>query len=76
MEINLNQQCTVVLTSRGVEALARYYDDICIAMPKKYVAGEEYKAELWLIMNIFGGDCYMGPTPPIETVLHLAPMEI
>lgn len=71
MEINLNQQCTVVLNERGIEALSAYYDRLNLSQPKVYSVGDRYKSELWDIMNKFGSYTFMGPQPPFETTIYL-----
>lgn len=42
MEVNINQQCTVKLLKRGVEAIEKHYADLAMEPPKKYEVGDEY----------------------------------
>ena len=71
IEVNINQQCTVVLYERGVKALSDYYENRYCEPPKKYSIGDEYTAGLWEIMHIFGKYTYMGPIPPFETAIRI-----
>ena len=71
MEVNINQQCTVKLLPRGVEAIEKHYANLDMEPPKKFKVGDEYRAPLWEIMNVFGAFTYMGPQPPFETVVVL-----
>ncbi len=71
MNVNLNQECTVVLFQRGVEAIEKHYSDLDIKIPKEYAIGDEFTAPLWGIMNIFGSYTFMGPMPPFETTIKL-----
>jgi len=71
MEININQECTVVLFERGVEAINKYYSRLQLEPPKQYKVGDEYTAPLWDVMNVFGEYTFMGPKPPFETVIKL-----
>ena len=71
MEINLNQDCTVVLAKRGVLAIEKYYERLGMEPPEKYKEGDKYTRSLWEIMKIFGEYTYMGPIPPFETTIIL-----
>ena len=71
MNINVNQECTITLRKRGVECLEKHYEELGLELPKKYSVGDEYKAPLWDIMNIFGDYIYMGPPPPFDTTIWL-----
>ena len=70
-EININQECTVVLQSRGLKAIEKYYSNLGLKPPREYSVGDQYSAPLWDIMNVFGGYTFMGPPPPFETVIKL-----
>ena len=69
MNINMNQECTVVLLDRGVEAINKYYKRLGLEPPKEYKKGDEYTEPLWEIMSVFGRYTYMGPQPPFETTM-------
>lgn len=72
MKINLNQECTVVLQQRGVEAINKYWTFLELT-PPIYRVGDSYTAPLWDIMTVFGSECYMGPMPPFETTFDIEP---
>jgi hypothetical protein len=74
MEVNINQQCTVVLKKRGIDAIQNHYKKIGLDPPKTYQVGDEYTAPLWDIMNVFGEATYMGPVPPFETTIRIKPL--
>jgi hypothetical protein len=71
MEINLNQECTVTLNKRGVEAIEKFYLDLGLPLLTKHEVGSKYSAPLWEIMNVFGEFTYMGPEPPFETTVTI-----
>jgi len=74
MDINTNQECTVTLLERGVEAIQKHYERLGLEPPKEYEVGDKYTAPLWDIMNVFGEYTYMGPKPPFETTVTLKPL--
>lgn len=74
MQINLNQKCTVTLNERGVEALRVFYQNLSLP-PPDYKAGDEYTAELWDVMHIFGPYTFMGAPTPFDTSFKIHNVE-
>lgn len=64
MKININQMATVTLTVEGAVIYERYHKSLespsydYVFQPKK--AGDEWRAELWKIMKVFGLHCGNG----------------
>ena len=73
--VNLNQECSVKLQKRGIDAYDEYYSRLHMPPPKRLKVGDIYKAPLWDIMKKFGNATYMGPQPPFETVVLIEPLQ-
>ena len=71
MDVNLNQNCTVRLRKRGINAIYAHYASVGMVPPKDYQEGEEYTAQLWEIMQIFGGHITLGMDSPFDTTIRL-----
>lgn len=71
IDINVNQQCTVILWARGIDIINKHYDRLFIERPKQYYVGDEFSGPLWEIMHIFGDGTYMGPEPPFDPVIKI-----
>ena len=69
--LNVNQQCTITLTDKGVDSIYKHYGDLRMSPPRDFSEGDEYTTELWNIMNIFGTDCVIGLSPPFETEIKV-----
>jgi hypothetical protein len=61
---NMNDEATVILTKKGKEILIKHYSQFPKEIRPKYK--KIFKAELWLIMKIFGKDLYNGGDIPFE----------
>ena len=68
---NLNDRCRVMLTSRGVDAIAKYYAECNAGPPAEYVGGQVFEGTLWEVMAMFGGCMYNGCDLPFQTTIEL-----
>jgi hypothetical protein len=66
VQVNMNDQCEVVLQERGVRAIRAHYEWLRMEPPHVEVGGV-FRTQLWNLMLIMGRSCYMGPPPPFET---------
>lgn len=65
-KININQRVTVILQQRGVEALAKHYEQHGME-PRLHEVGENFTAQMWTVMEIFGPYINMALESPFET---------
>lgn len=75
MRVNLNRMCLIRELPRGVAAFNEYYRTLHLP-PEQYrrmamQSDGRLKMQLWQVCNIYGGEMFMGPEPPIETELEL-----
>lgn len=71
MKININQQCTVILTETGVKEIEKYYKYLGLKPFKEYHAGDTYTEELWNIMSVFGRCLSNGLSVPFNTTIEI-----
>lgn len=78
MKINLNDRCTVVLTQSGADWINKintasnqqeFVKAIDYRFNQDYAAGDEYKDQLWHIMEMFSPMLGLGCEVPFENCL-------
>lgn len=78
MKINLNDKCTVVLTQSGADWINKinaasnqteWIKAVEFKYKQDYVAGDEYKDQLWRIMEMFSPMLGLGCEVPFENCL-------
>lgn len=79
MKVNINDHCTVKLTKIGADRLNResiqfknaYPNVRAFQDPRMYSEGDEYKCQIWNLMNTFGDLVLLGHYPPFETEIEI-----
>lgn len=78
IKLNLNDQCSVVVTERGVQVMRDFYaklglPDMCQQMYPNLAPGYVLRTELHNVMQMFGSSLYNGCKIPIETAIEVTP---
>jgi hypothetical protein len=61
MKVNLNTQCSFVLTDTGATVWNDQYADVpAMYRPAPRVAGDTVRTQLWCAMEVFGPHIHMG----------------
>jgi len=68
ININLNEQFTVILTEEGAKIYNEFNDQFLFLneSPKQLKEGDKLKDELWSLMQIFGPKLHNGCEIPFE----------